>query len=178
MKTFFRSNQNKTFAGVCGGLSEYTGIDLTLIRLAFVISAFMGGAGVGIYILLWICTPLRHDYETDGNIEDTPYTDVSEKTETTADTDTVSDHTKDYTHEHQQGRTDYERYKNRHTDDNPYRKQTEKRHAPFSNANCPSESKNGATFFGIILFLLGLFWLGNNINQIRFKNGAPFQNTV
>ncbi|MDE5742822.1 MAG: PspC domain-containing protein, partial [Bacteroidales bacterium] len=25
MQTLFRSNQNKVFAGVCGGLSEYTG---------------------------------------------------------------------------------------------------------------------------------------------------------
>lgn len=178
MKTFLRSNRNKVFAGVCGGLSEYTGIDLTLIRLAFVISAFMGGAGIGIYILLWICTPLRHDYDTDDNIEDTPYTDVSEKTETTADADTVSDHTKDYNHENHQGRTDYERYGNRRaneTNGNPYRKQTETRHDPFENTDHPSESKGGATFFGIILFLLGLFWLGDIFNLFHFQFRALFK---
>lgn len=41
---------------MCAGLSAYTGIDATLIRIAFVIFAFTG-IGELVYLLLWIFTP-------------------------------------------------------------------------------------------------------------------------
>ena len=41
---------------MCAGLSAYTGIDVTLIRVGFVIFAFTG-IGELVYLLLWIFTP-------------------------------------------------------------------------------------------------------------------------
>ena len=41
---------------MCAGLSAYTGIDVTLIRVAFVIFAFTG-IGEFVYLLLWIFAP-------------------------------------------------------------------------------------------------------------------------
>lgn len=36
MKKLYRSKTNRMISGVCGGLSEYFGVDVTLIRLGMV----------------------------------------------------------------------------------------------------------------------------------------------
>lgn len=51
------SETNKQLAGVCGGIGEYFGIDPTLVRLVFVVAAFMGGPGLAAYIILWAIIP-------------------------------------------------------------------------------------------------------------------------
>jgi phage shock protein C len=49
MSKFHKSNKNRTFLGVCGGLSESTGIDVSLIRIGFILGTIFSGS-----ILLWI----------------------------------------------------------------------------------------------------------------------------
>jgi len=56
-KHLFRDDENNIIAGVCSGLGYYLGIDPVLIRLAFILTVFMGGFGVLIYIILWIVSP-------------------------------------------------------------------------------------------------------------------------
>ena len=51
-----RARTGKRIAGVCAGLSDYTGIDVTLLRVGFVIFAFTG-IGELVYLLLWIFAP-------------------------------------------------------------------------------------------------------------------------
>ena len=58
-KRLYRSQNDRKIAGVAGGLAEYFDTDPTLFRLIFVILAVSGGAGLLIYILLWIVTPER-----------------------------------------------------------------------------------------------------------------------
>ena len=55
----YRSQSEKMFAGVCGGLGEYFGIDPTLVRLFFVLLALLGGHGVLVYLILWLIVPVR-----------------------------------------------------------------------------------------------------------------------
>ena len=55
-RRFERAREGRRIAGVCAGLSAYTGIDVTLIRVAFVIFAFTG-IGEFVYLLLWIFAP-------------------------------------------------------------------------------------------------------------------------
>ena len=43
-------------AGVCAGLSERFGIDVTLVRILFVVFALVG-AGEIVYLILWIVVP-------------------------------------------------------------------------------------------------------------------------
>jgi phage shock protein PspC (stress-responsive transcriptional regulator) len=43
--------------GVAGGLDEYTGIDAVLWRVGFVGLTLAGGAGVVLYLLLWVLMP-------------------------------------------------------------------------------------------------------------------------
>jgi phage shock protein C len=54
----YRSATDKVIAGVCGGLAQYFSIDPALVRLAFVVFALTGGAGVLLYIVLWIAVPV------------------------------------------------------------------------------------------------------------------------
>ena len=57
LRKLFRSKERNVLGGVCMGLSSYFGIDVAIIRLLFVLSIFIGGAGLIIYIILWIITP-------------------------------------------------------------------------------------------------------------------------
>jgi phage shock protein C len=43
--------------GVSGGLAEYSGIDAVLWRVGFVGLTVAGGAGVVVYLLLWVLMP-------------------------------------------------------------------------------------------------------------------------
>jgi phage shock protein PspC (stress-responsive transcriptional regulator) len=52
-----RSGTEKMLGGVCGGLAEYTGIDPLLWRVGFVGLTLAGGAGVVVYLLLWVLMP-------------------------------------------------------------------------------------------------------------------------
>lgn len=52
-----RSTNDRWLAGVAGGLAEYTGIDPTVVRVAFAILALCGGGGVLAYVLAWLIIP-------------------------------------------------------------------------------------------------------------------------
>jgi phage shock protein C len=52
-----RSNTNRVIGGVCGGIAEYLAVDPTLVRVAFVVMAFLGGVGILAYIVLLILMP-------------------------------------------------------------------------------------------------------------------------
>ncbi len=58
-RRLYRSRTDKILAGVCGGLSEYSGVDPTLVRLVFVLLALAGGPGIIIYLIMWLITPLQ-----------------------------------------------------------------------------------------------------------------------
>lgn len=51
---FHRSVEDRVVAGVAGGLGERLGIDPVFVRVAFVMLAFAGGAGVILYLLGWL----------------------------------------------------------------------------------------------------------------------------
>lgn len=52
-----RSRQERWVAGVCGGLAATTGVAVWFWRLLFAALVFCGGAGVILYLLLWIFVP-------------------------------------------------------------------------------------------------------------------------
>ena len=57
MKRLYRSTTHKVIGGVAGGLGDYLDIDPVLIRIAFVVALFFGGAGLLAYIIAWIIIP-------------------------------------------------------------------------------------------------------------------------
>ena len=58
-KKLQRIEQEKMIAGVCTGLAEYFDIDVTWIRIAFVIAVLAGASGILVYIVFWIAVPKR-----------------------------------------------------------------------------------------------------------------------
>jgi phage shock protein C len=54
-----RNTQDKKIAGVCSGLAEYFDIDVTLVRVAFIVAFLAGFSGVLAYIILWIIVPAK-----------------------------------------------------------------------------------------------------------------------
>lgn len=56
-----RSAEDKKIAGVCGGIAKYLDVDATLIRLAWIMIALVGGCGIIGYIVAWIIMPLEKE---------------------------------------------------------------------------------------------------------------------
>jgi phage shock protein C len=56
-RKLYRSKTDRVLAGVCGGLAEYFHLDATLIRVLFVLPAVLGGAGLVLYVAMWIIVP-------------------------------------------------------------------------------------------------------------------------
>jgi len=56
-KRIFRDPDNQIFGGVAAGLAAYFNVDLVIIRLIFVLSILIGGAGLVVYLTLWVLTP-------------------------------------------------------------------------------------------------------------------------
>ncbi|HET9847294.1 MAG TPA: PspC domain-containing protein [Candidatus Dormibacteraeota bacterium] len=48
-----RRGSDRIVAGVCSGLGHYFGIDVMLVRLAFIVLALLHGVGILLYIVLW-----------------------------------------------------------------------------------------------------------------------------
>jgi signal transduction histidine kinase len=59
-----RSAEVRVLAGVCGGISLATGIDVTLIRIGFVLLSLGSGVGVLVYALAWLLLPLQGETTT------------------------------------------------------------------------------------------------------------------
>ena len=51
---FERSESDRVVAGVCGGVASRLGVDATLVRLVFALLALAGGAGIMLYLALWV----------------------------------------------------------------------------------------------------------------------------
>jgi phage shock protein PspC (stress-responsive transcriptional regulator) len=58
-KKLQRNEQDKILAGVCSGLADYFDVDVTWIRIAFIVATLAGFSGVIAYVILWIAVPAR-----------------------------------------------------------------------------------------------------------------------
>jgi phage shock protein C len=52
-------SRNKMIAGVCAGIAEYFGWEVTLFRVAYVIVSILSVAfpGIFVYLVLWVVMP-------------------------------------------------------------------------------------------------------------------------
>ncbi len=62
-KPLRRSRQNRMIAGVMGGLARYFDLDVTLLRIIYVlVSLFSAGfPGLIVYLILWLLMPLEDE---------------------------------------------------------------------------------------------------------------------
>ncbi len=56
-----RSTERCMIAGVIGGLAEHFGLNVTLLRIVYLVGSILSAAfpGVLVYVLLWILIPKR-----------------------------------------------------------------------------------------------------------------------
>jgi phage shock protein PspC (stress-responsive transcriptional regulator) len=60
-KRLYRSESDRKLAGISGGLGEYFGCDSTLVRIAWVVAAFLSaGMAVLAYLVLIFIIPKEH----------------------------------------------------------------------------------------------------------------------
>ena len=54
-----RSRSDRMIAGVCAGLAHHFGLDVTLMRVLYVVVSILSAAfpGILVYIVLWIVIP-------------------------------------------------------------------------------------------------------------------------
>jgi phage shock protein PspC (stress-responsive transcriptional regulator) len=57
VNSFRRSRNDRWFGGVCGGLARSTGMDAWVWRLIFTALFICAGAGLLLYLLLWLFVP-------------------------------------------------------------------------------------------------------------------------
>ncbi|GBD90514.1 DNA-binding transcriptional activator PspC [bacterium BMS3Abin04] len=53
----YRARRNKIISGVCAGLGDYLNVDPVIVRIIFIIFAFIHGLGLLVYIIMWIIVP-------------------------------------------------------------------------------------------------------------------------
>lgn len=56
-KRLFRSVQNRKLAGICSGLADYFDMDVTIVRIIFLLLLFFSGIGFILYVIIWIVVP-------------------------------------------------------------------------------------------------------------------------
>ena len=61
-KRLMRSSMDKKLGGVCAGLADYLDLDVTLVRVLWVLAVFCGGTGLLLYVVLWIVLPVEPLY--------------------------------------------------------------------------------------------------------------------
>jgi phage shock protein C len=57
VNAFRRSRGDRVLGGVCGGMGRATGLEAWVWRLLFTVAFVFAGAGLVIYLLLWIFVP-------------------------------------------------------------------------------------------------------------------------
>ncbi len=56
----YRSN-DRVLGGVCAGLAEYFGLDITLVRLGYALLTFCTAfSGIIVYIIAWVVIPSKY----------------------------------------------------------------------------------------------------------------------
>ena len=60
-----RAYDGRMLGGVAAGIADYLGVDVTIVRVAFAVSAFFGGTGIAAYLA---CLLLIPDEGTDESI--------------------------------------------------------------------------------------------------------------
>jgi phage shock protein C len=59
-KRLARNESDKFLGGVCSGLADYFGLDVTLVRLGMVVLALLTHVfALAAYVVLWIVMPAR-----------------------------------------------------------------------------------------------------------------------
>lgn len=71
-RRLYESRSNRMVAGVCGGVAEFFDIDPTIVRLLWILSIFIGGAGLILYIVAMFIMPTNPSKAASPSLSNTP----------------------------------------------------------------------------------------------------------
>jgi len=57
MKRLTLDRENRKIAGVCAGIANYLEVDVTVVRILFLIALICGAFGFWAYLIVWAVTP-------------------------------------------------------------------------------------------------------------------------
>jgi phage shock protein PspC (stress-responsive transcriptional regulator) len=63
MKKLYKSRTDVKIDGVCAGIAKYFGIDVTIVRLVWVLLILGGGTGIVAYIVCSFIMPREPEFE-------------------------------------------------------------------------------------------------------------------
>jgi len=61
-KKLYRSGANQMIGGVCAGMSEYLNIDVTIVRIIWLLSVLVNGIGLIAYLVCLVFVPLNPEH--------------------------------------------------------------------------------------------------------------------
>lgn len=135
-KRLYRDELNKKVAGVCAGLADYLSIDVTIIRVIFLITLIAKGGGGLIYLVLWAALPKKPL-----NLYNNPHVDY-----------TVPPQSAPF---------------------NPFTAGGVPPNVPFS-AQPPKKNSNAGLIAGIVLVLMGSFFLLDQFDLVPYISFNKF----
>jgi phage shock protein C len=157
-KRLYRSARERMLGGVAAGIAEYFDVDPTIVRLVFVLTVLVGGAGVLAYIIMWIVIPQRPFVPNNMNYNIPPQTAGE-----SASTGTVGGSTE--TTPNEASSANQASSETQGAGNDPV--------SEFQEKMKKQKEKRGVTF-GIILVILGIFLLADSmLPQIRFHDIFP-----
>ena len=56
-KSLTRSRNGRMLAGVASGIAGYLGVEVLIVRIAFVVLTFAGALGIPLYLACWLLIP-------------------------------------------------------------------------------------------------------------------------
>lgn len=56
-RRLYRSTTDRMLGGVAGGLAKFLDVDVSMVRVGFLIAAFFGLGGVILYAVMWAVVP-------------------------------------------------------------------------------------------------------------------------
>src|SRR5437763_15516930 len=64
LRSFTTSADGRVLAGVCAGITQALGVDVTLVRVVFALLALAGGAGIVLYFAVWAWSRSEREWWT------------------------------------------------------------------------------------------------------------------
>ncbi|MEO7556623.1 MAG: PspC domain-containing protein [Acidimicrobiales bacterium] len=68
VRRLVRRRDDRVIAGVCGGVADHLGIDVTLVRAVTVVLTLFGGAGLLLYAVGWVLIPEEGSAQCSGRL--------------------------------------------------------------------------------------------------------------
>ncbi|MCX2575795.1 PspC domain-containing protein [Pedobacter sandarakinus] len=154
-KKLFRNEHDKMIAGVASGLADYLQVEVTIVRLLFVLSAFfMAGGGLIAYIIMWIIVPVNQDPEARFSKFNDYFSKHNPNTNSFGSSGGFGGPTGS-------GQSNWTQPMNENTNKAPFETKND-----FTSFNKPNDS--GRTIAGLVLLVIGGFFLMREMDFIPY----------